>query len=96
MFEIDANGTETVLHNFSGEPDGELPEAALIRDSLGNLYGTTAAGGASGNGIVFKLDTGARRRCSTALLAEPTAGDLTGAWSATRPETSTARLCWAA
>jgi len=31
--------------------------AGLFRDSVGNLYGTTESGGASGYGIVFKLDT---------------------------------------
>src|ERR1700731_1099614 len=31
--------------------------ASLIRDSAGNFYGTTAYGGASNWGVVFKLDT---------------------------------------
>jgi len=31
--------------------------AGLVRDAAGNLYGTTEYGGASGNGVVFKLDT---------------------------------------
>jgi uncharacterized repeat protein (TIGR03803 family) len=30
----------------------------LIADSAGNLYGTTTQGGASGNGVVFKLSPG--------------------------------------
>jgi uncharacterized repeat protein (TIGR03803 family) len=34
-----------------------LPFAGLILDKAGNLYGTTAYGGASGLGTVFKLDT---------------------------------------
>ena len=46
----------TVLHTFTG-PDGSGPMAGLFRDSEGNLYGTTAFGGASGNGTVFKLET---------------------------------------
>src|SRR5579862_2485672 len=52
--------TYTVLHNFSGS-DGSSPEAALIRDSAGNLYGTTNGGGSQncydGCGTVFKLDS---------------------------------------
>lgn len=48
--------TETVLHNFSGGPkDGAVPYAAVIRDSAGNLYGTTYYGGSSSTGILFRL-----------------------------------------
>jgi uncharacterized repeat protein (TIGR03803 family) len=47
---------ESVLHTFSGS-DGATPVAGLVRDSHGNLYGTTTLGGASGYGTVFKLDT---------------------------------------
>src|SRR5580698_2473422 len=36
--------TYTVLHNFSGS-DGSSPDAALIRDSAGNLYGATTYAG---------------------------------------------------
>ncbi len=45
--------TETVLHNFKNGTDGCRPEASLIFDSSGALYGTTAGGGT--NGTVFKL-----------------------------------------
>ena len=57
--------TFTVLHSFSGG-DGAQPEAPLLLDDAGNLYGTARAGGslacnlgpgfASGCGIAFKLD----------------------------------------
>ena len=57
VFKLDATGTETVLHSFTGAPDGVNPYAGLIRDTAGNLYGTTSAGGAAGHGTVFKLDT---------------------------------------
>jgi uncharacterized repeat protein (TIGR03803 family) len=57
VFKLDTTGTETVLHSFTGAPDGANPTAALVRDAAGNLYGTTFAGGlASGTGTVFKLD----------------------------------------
>lgn len=45
VFELDSTGTETVLHNFTGEPDGANPAGDLVRDNTGNLYGTTSAGG---------------------------------------------------
>lgn len=36
---------ETVLHNFAGGSDGDLPENGVIRDTSGSLYGTTKFGG---------------------------------------------------
>jgi uncharacterized repeat protein (TIGR03803 family) len=47
--------TETILHTFTGTPDGANPTAGLVRDSDGNLYGTTFYGGSSNEGTVFKL-----------------------------------------
>ncbi len=38
--------TLTVLHNFSGGGDGAYPVSGLTMDRAGNLYGTTANGGA--------------------------------------------------
>jgi uncharacterized repeat protein (TIGR03803 family) len=55
VFEIAPGHKETVLHSFTGGSDGANPGAGLIRDSDGNLYGTTTAGGASGHGTVFKV-----------------------------------------
>jgi uncharacterized repeat protein (TIGR03803 family) len=48
--------TEAVLYNFTGGRDGSQPLAGLIFDGVGNLYGTTSEGGASGMGIVFELE----------------------------------------
>jgi uncharacterized repeat protein (TIGR03803 family) len=47
--------TEKVLYSFTGGIDGSSPEAGLIFDAAGNLYGTTASGGTHGWGTVFKL-----------------------------------------
>jgi uncharacterized repeat protein (TIGR03803 family) len=61
VFKVTPDGTESVLHSFSGGTDGYLPEAGLIMDKAGNLYGTTYNGGGaracpnSGCGTVFKL-----------------------------------------
>src|SRR5258708_22857241 len=52
--------TETVLYSFcaqSGCIDGFHPRSALVRDQSGNLYGTTADGGANGKGTVFELSS---------------------------------------
>jgi uncharacterized repeat protein (TIGR03803 family) len=58
VFKLSPSRTETVLYSFCSKPscsDGRDPEAGLIADSSGNLYGTTAAGGASSDGVVFEL-----------------------------------------
>src|SRR5664279_4236431 len=55
--------TFTVLHNFTGGPDGSLPTAALTLDRAGNVYGTASLGGSTncshdqliGCGTAFKL-----------------------------------------
>jgi hypothetical protein len=64
IFELSPTSTgswsETLLHIFHG-PDGQLPQANLILDAAGNLYGTALEGGkvytacSSGCGLVFKL-----------------------------------------
>jgi uncharacterized repeat protein (TIGR03803 family) len=46
--------THTVLHRFDGI-DGNNPEAGLIWDAAGNLYGTTCWGGAAGAGVVYQI-----------------------------------------
>ena len=50
-----------VLYTFTGGADGANPYASLVRDTAGNLYGTTYKGGVEGCkeqpdcGVVFKL-----------------------------------------
>jgi uncharacterized repeat protein (TIGR03803 family) len=56
FFKLTPGGTGTVLHSFSGSPsDGASPQSDLIRDSSGNLYGTTNQGGAASAGTVFEI-----------------------------------------
>lgn len=48
--------TETIVHTFTGDPDGALPSnGTLVSDANGNLFGTTESGGANGAGIVYEL-----------------------------------------
>lgn len=56
VFEVDPHGNETTLHTFTMGTDGGFPYSTLTMDAAGNLYGTTEYGGASGSGIVFKID----------------------------------------
>jgi uncharacterized repeat protein (TIGR03803 family) len=57
VYKLDTAGHQTVLYSFTGRTDGANPSAGVIRDSAGNLYGTTQYGGASRSGVVYKLDT---------------------------------------
>jgi uncharacterized repeat protein (TIGR03803 family) len=59
-FELTPNGsggwTQTVLHNFQdNEVDGWGPQAGLVLDASGNLYGVTPYGGIYEDGVVFEL-----------------------------------------
>jgi len=64
-FKLTPQGKETVLYSFCSQSDctdGWTPEAGLVLDQKGNLYGTTANGGIDskpcfpqGCGVVFKL-----------------------------------------
>ena len=45
--------TETVLYNFQGGKDGDLPSGPLVFDKAGNLYGATTFGGGKGTTCNF-------------------------------------------
>ena len=59
VFKVSPEGKETVLYSFCAQKncaDGAgSPIAGLTFDQKGNLYGTTAGGGAYYHGVVFKL-----------------------------------------
>lgn len=56
VFKIDATGSLTTLHSFSGSPgDGAVPIGGLVQGNDGNFYGTTASGGAFFQGTVFRM-----------------------------------------
>ncbi|MBZ5587017.1 MAG: hypothetical protein LAO05_00460 [Acidobacteriia bacterium] len=59
VFKVKTDGTNfAILHGFTWAPaEGAYPDAHLILDGAGNLYGTTKHGGASDNGTVFKVKT---------------------------------------
>jgi len=40
---------------FSGCPEGDPPDAGVVMDHSGNLYGTTGGGGSNGGGVAFEL-----------------------------------------
>jgi hypothetical protein len=67
VFKVDANGTETLLHIFTGYPLDGVSPGLLVRDKAGKLYGTAWGGGNSANclnsnyqpsgcGVIFELN----------------------------------------
>jgi uncharacterized repeat protein (TIGR03803 family) len=72
--------TEKVIYSFSNNGiDGQDPVVGLVRDSAGNLYGTTLTGGTSYSGTVFELSPTADGGWTESLLhtfsAKGTTGD---------------------
>ena len=58
VFRTDTAGTITVLHAFDYWSTGASSTAPLVEGRDGRLYGTTSAGGAFGQGVLFRIDTG--------------------------------------
>lgn len=72
IFKVTPAGAATVLYSFRATGgDGQTPKGALLLDSLGNLYGTTSAGGASGRGTVFKLSPAGVMTILHSFAADP-------------------------
>ena len=57
VFKVTLSGAETVLHRFTGNPDGYNPDESSLLDVNGTFYGTTASGGTSNNGTVYAITT---------------------------------------
>ena len=59
VFKLAPDGTETVLHDFQGGGDGDIPVASLIRDPATGgtyLYGTASGlGTLHSHGAIFKI-----------------------------------------
>jgi uncharacterized repeat protein (TIGR03803 family) len=66
VFELDPSKTEDwgekILHSFAGGLDGSHPDAAVVFDSRGHLYGATNEGGSGagcgngGCGVIYEID----------------------------------------
>jgi uncharacterized repeat protein (TIGR03803 family) len=61
VFKITSGGTLTTLYSFCAQTncgDGSIPQAGLVQATDGNIYGTTAVGGANSEGTIFKVTSG--------------------------------------
>jgi len=57
VFTVTPEGELTTLHGFD-KTDGDTVEGGLLQATNGIFYGTTAYGGANGNGTIFSLSVG--------------------------------------
>jgi uncharacterized repeat protein (TIGR03803 family) len=55
VFMIDASGDESLLYSFTGTSQGGSGGVGVVRDTAGNLYGTTANNRHDNFGMVYKL-----------------------------------------
>ena len=85
VFELVNSGgkyTYRIIHSFfANGSDGEVPNAQLIVDSHGNLYGDTYQGGTNGLGTVFTM-----RRNSAGVWGERVIYNFTGGADGANPE----------
>jgi uncharacterized repeat protein (TIGR03803 family) len=58
IFKISTSGTLNTVHTFDVPVGGYGPVSGLVAASDGSFYGTTGAGGASGDGSLFQFTTG--------------------------------------
>ena len=65
---------ETILRDFVAFPHGANPQANLITDAAGSLYGTTPNGGIYGYGTVFRLTPGKNNDWNQTVLYSFTGG----------------------
>src|SRR5207237_3979427 len=55
IFRLIPSGALTILHSFTGTPDGSLPLSGLIQATDGNFYGMASEGGTADFGTVFRM-----------------------------------------
>src|SRR5262249_38170015 len=77
LFQVAAAGAHTLptWASFSDIPSGAGPNSSLIADADGNLYGTTAYGGAAGHGSVFRVDAAPAHTLTTLFSFDGDNGD---------------------
>ncbi len=58
IYKVNKDGSAyTIIHNFTGSPDGQQPQGRLLQTSSGAIYGTTFFGGSSTQpGVAFCLN----------------------------------------
>jgi uncharacterized repeat protein (TIGR03803 family) len=78
LFRITPSGQLTTLYSFCSQAncaDGEVPFASLVQGTDGNLYGTTEAGGAYGEGTIFRFNLGGTLTTLYSFCSESSCSD---------------------
>jgi uncharacterized repeat protein (TIGR03803 family) len=81
IYKISPTGAVTVLHEFTGNPDGAYPDSVTV-DTTGTIYGTTYDGGTStfqycggaGCGTIFQLTSSGQETILHSFDAPPKDG----------------------
>ena len=74
----------SILHSFTGRKDGGNPNAGVVFDAQGNLYGAALSGGTTsgdcpnGCGVVFKVTLSAKGLWTESVLHSFTGGRVNG------------------
>jgi uncharacterized repeat protein (TIGR03803 family) len=68
IYKLTAQGAESILYKFLGGTDGSRPQANVLTDGKGNLYGTTSTS-STGNGVMWKLNS---KNVESILYTPPT------------------------
>jgi len=56
VFKLSPGGMLTTLHSFNSTGgDGYSPDAGVVLDTKGNIYGATPIGGAYGDGVLYEI-----------------------------------------
>jgi uncharacterized repeat protein (TIGR03803 family) len=79
VFRVSPAGKEKVLYSFckyeNGCIDGATPQASLIADKQGNLYGTAYGGGDNDYGTVFEVTPSGKEKVLYSFCAENDCAD---------------------
>jgi len=84
VFKLNSKGSFTVLYAFKGGNDGDSPQAGLVRDAKGNLYGATYFGNPNNTGTIFKLDKNGNESILYSFTGDDGQGNSDGAGPAGR------------
>jgi uncharacterized repeat protein (TIGR03803 family) len=99
IFRVTRTGTFTTLYSFKATGDGTAPQAALFQANDGNFYGTTAGGGTSQDGTVFKLALlpvlSAPVQLTPSTVSVPLGSPVTLTWQVLNAFSKTLQNCYA-